>query len=48
MYNPYAALARLNEASLRRCEEHFLDPDSDYDEYDRYAEDEENDGDDSC
>ena len=41
MYDPYAMITRLNAETLRRCEEHFLDP-----EHDRYAEDEENNADD--
>lgn len=29
MYDPYETLLRLNAAALRRCEEHWLDPDAD-------------------
>lgn len=33
MYNPYDAISTLNRESIRRCEEYFLDPDSDYGAY---------------
>lgn len=44
MYDPYDSLDRLNLEAMRRCEERFLNPDSDYGDY---ADDEEND-DDPC
>lgn len=47
MYDPYDPLDRLNREALRRCEERFLNPDSDYGDYGCCADDEE-DNDDPC
>ena len=43
MYNPYDAISTLNREAIRRCEEYFLDPDSDYGAYGGREDDEEDD-----